>query len=292
MVTVFPLLVIFLFGIGLIVFFVVRRSGSNRASSVDGPTCGKCGQSARGVSSLNCPECGADYREVGIIHPKHRNQGFGVVGRLILFSVGMLIAGGISYGVIIENFAPTSFRYQMTMRFQQPTDPQIGEATINVSARTRVWPNASSSPSLSHVLTLVIYDVNSYPHQLFAQSNGQQFQWQGSPLTVARLRDFMTQATGVPPADAQPYAAEILQEAGSAIQQTAAQVGGSSYSSSSGSSGFSSGGTYQSSSSSAQSGSTPDPYFAGGLGLFMVALWIAGCIWIIRLNSRSTRITS
>lgn len=31
------------------------------------PSCGNCGYPAKGISTLNCPECGADLREVGIV---------------------------------------------------------------------------------------------------------------------------------------------------------------------------------------------------------------------------------
>ena len=33
------------------------------------PSCGRCGYSVRGLASFNCPECGSDLREVGIVTP-------------------------------------------------------------------------------------------------------------------------------------------------------------------------------------------------------------------------------
>ncbi len=41
----------------------------NASRRVIEPACGKCGYPARGIGSLECPECGADLREAGIITP-------------------------------------------------------------------------------------------------------------------------------------------------------------------------------------------------------------------------------
>jgi hypothetical protein len=38
----------------------------------DLPTCARCGYAVRGLMGLDCPECGADLREVGIVTPKQR----------------------------------------------------------------------------------------------------------------------------------------------------------------------------------------------------------------------------
>ncbi|MEM9415419.1 MAG: hypothetical protein AAGA29_08090 [Planctomycetota bacterium] len=47
--------------------------GSPRPRNI--PACGKCGYPARGLNTLDCPECGADLREVGIMTPNMRRQG-------------------------------------------------------------------------------------------------------------------------------------------------------------------------------------------------------------------------
>jgi hypothetical protein len=40
-----------------------------RRHNLSEPICGKCGYCVRGITSLTCPECGSDLREVGIITP-------------------------------------------------------------------------------------------------------------------------------------------------------------------------------------------------------------------------------
>ena len=48
-----------------------RRYASpvNKERRITEPVCGNCGYPSRGLGSLDCPECGADLREAGIITP-------------------------------------------------------------------------------------------------------------------------------------------------------------------------------------------------------------------------------
>ena len=53
----------------------------------DAATCGSCGYLMRSISSFECPECGADLREVGMTPSRHspnRNQ---TIAALIVFCV-------------------------------------------------------------------------------------------------------------------------------------------------------------------------------------------------------------
>jgi hypothetical protein len=51
--------------VALVVISLLMRR--NPAPGSDQPgKCGACGYQVRGIGSLNCPECGADLREVGI----------------------------------------------------------------------------------------------------------------------------------------------------------------------------------------------------------------------------------
>ena len=71
---------------------VLRRPKS------DLPTCGACAYAVRGVSSLFCPECGADLREVGIVTPGRRGMVTPVVfivGWTVCYLVLALLLGGL-----------------------------------------------------------------------------------------------------------------------------------------------------------------------------------------------------
>ena len=72
--------------VGCLVGLIFLWVRALRRSRGDLPTCGRCGYAARGVSTLNCPECGADYREVGIVTPKQRGS-VGPVLFVILWTV-------------------------------------------------------------------------------------------------------------------------------------------------------------------------------------------------------------
>ncbi len=58
----------------------------------DLPTCATCGYGVRGLAGLECPECGADLREVGITTPKQR----GVVSPVLFVLMWTLLLPGPS----------------------------------------------------------------------------------------------------------------------------------------------------------------------------------------------------
>ncbi len=88
----------FVAAIGLIIWALTRSKGSGS----EFPTCGQCGYAVRGVGSLNCPECGADLREAGIIKPTKSSKAVWIVisiaimGGLLLVILcgGLLMVGG------------------------------------------------------------------------------------------------------------------------------------------------------------------------------------------------------
>ena len=55
--------------VGLIVGITLWVTGGRSRGSGE-MSCGGCGYAVRGLQALNCPECGADLRMVGINRPK------------------------------------------------------------------------------------------------------------------------------------------------------------------------------------------------------------------------------
>ena len=84
-------------GLGLLIWglMLMRR----QKMGTEGGTCGKCGYMVKGLSVLDCPECGADLREVGIVPAKSGNRGIGiammVAGALVLLS--LCACGGLTF---------------------------------------------------------------------------------------------------------------------------------------------------------------------------------------------------
>ncbi|MBI1335737.1 MAG: hypothetical protein GC164_02110 [Phycisphaera sp.] len=96
--------------VGLIVGIVLwARSGAGNAG--EGMACGKCGYNVRGLSQLNCPECGADLREAGIVKGKSKGRrGLGIA--LTIVCGLMLLLTCLLTGV---------FAMARTVQMPQPT---------------------------------------------------------------------------------------------------------------------------------------------------------------------------
>ena len=81
------LFIIFLVLAALVVGITLWITGGSGKGNGE-MSCGGCGYAVRGLQGVNCPECGADLRKVGISEPKGaatRNLGiFLTVGTLLL----------------------------------------------------------------------------------------------------------------------------------------------------------------------------------------------------------------
>lgn len=64
--------------------------------------CGRCGYSVRGAASMACPECGADFREVGIKSPAMRKPFIGAVLFIVLWSLCLWMPGCVVSSVAIS----------------------------------------------------------------------------------------------------------------------------------------------------------------------------------------------
>jgi len=79
-----PFAIVLLFALALVAFVAItwvllssffglsdRRYASpvGKERRITEPSCGSCGYPTRGLGSLDCPECGADLREAGIVTP-------------------------------------------------------------------------------------------------------------------------------------------------------------------------------------------------------------------------------
>lgn len=75
----------------------------NANRRVTEPACGKCGYPTRGIGSLDCPECGADLREAGIITPALIEAvGGGTTGCILpmAWTLGLIAAGFVFDGLV------------------------------------------------------------------------------------------------------------------------------------------------------------------------------------------------
>ena len=63
--------------------------------------CARCGYGVRGAATMACPECGADFREVGIISPTMRKTFVGPALFITLWSLCLWIPGCVVSSVVI-----------------------------------------------------------------------------------------------------------------------------------------------------------------------------------------------
>lgn len=120
---------------------------SNRGSrtGAEGAGCGRCGYSARGATGWNCPECGADLREVGIRTADPRQQGRRRLG------FGLMIGGG-ALGVLLVLLVVGSalmWSSSRSMQAQKTTMPVQAQPASSPSSGPQVFQSvpAPSQPA-------------------------------------------------------------------------------------------------------------------------------------------------
>src|SRR5580693_8618461 len=105
-----PVLIIFIVLIPLGVI-AMRSLTSHRPATNIEPSCGHCGYCVRGITSLTCPECGSDLREVGILAPNMRVPMSKHVRALVLIVALPLPAFLVSW-LLLSTVLPFSVRHK------------------------------------------------------------------------------------------------------------------------------------------------------------------------------------
>ena len=125
--TVLGLLLASVVGLGVLWYRVLRRP----KDAASGPSCGQCGYGVRGIGSMQCPECGADLREAGIVTPRRRGQvspAMFVVFWTLCLPLPALTLSGIGLA-----FAP-KVRHTECELTLQPQANNYANVAINISA--------------------------------------------------------------------------------------------------------------------------------------------------------------
>jgi hypothetical protein len=121
---------------GIIMWSTSGSGGSGEMS------CGACGYPVRGLSQLNCPECGADLRMVGI--NRQGDPRTKAVGRTLVFaSIGILLIGVLGVFFMGDNSSPSP---SVPTSVSQPApSPSISSSPIENAdgAKTVINPDGS-----------------------------------------------------------------------------------------------------------------------------------------------------
>ena len=117
----------------LVLWLVLRKNkgGSGMAN------CGKCGYQVRGISTLNCPECGADLREVGIVKGKSSKV---MVWVAVVVGVGVVLIGLCACSGFVF-YRAKSVSAPMTAPVGPPKGPIVTPPT-----QTQPIPDKTDSP--------------------------------------------------------------------------------------------------------------------------------------------------
>ena len=142
MASIFGLLIIALVLGALILGIVLWITGGPKGNGE--MSCGACGYAVRGLEALNCPECGADLRTVGINRPKGGAGRTAGIVITIVTSLLILTCLGSSVFLAGSNTLSTPTSIQAV-----PAHPSI----LTQPAQPAASPNVTTNPDGSTTLT-------------------------------------------------------------------------------------------------------------------------------------------
>ncbi|MBI1338378.1 MAG: hypothetical protein GC164_15660 [Phycisphaera sp.] len=91
--------------VAMVIARLIRKPKANTAAYA----CGQCGYDVRYASGVECPECGADLRTVGIFPPgRHVGEGSTKWLMFIAWSIGCVIGGVLLYVALYATVLPRS----------------------------------------------------------------------------------------------------------------------------------------------------------------------------------------
>lgn len=124
-------------------------------SGGDLPICAKCGYAVRGLMGLDCPECGADLREVGIMTPKQR----GAVSPVMFVLLWTLLLPG-----------PSCFMSGLLV--------WVGPQTSVPNEMLELTPNTSGAYQMIHINYISMFSFGSHGFShLTVEGNAQQHEY-------------------------------------------------------------------------------------------------------------------
>jgi len=130
-ISVLGLLIVAAFLLFLIVMLIRRKPPTTE------PSCARCGYPVRGLTDLQCPECGADFRTTGILTDRMRRRPFGVGSRVLLWTISILIVGSFISGHFMQAVRPYVTVSSHTMTAGSPQSQAYLDVHTRVQRRER-----------------------------------------------------------------------------------------------------------------------------------------------------------
>jgi hypothetical protein len=110
-----------------------------------GAVCGACGYSVVGLTSMICPECGGDLRQVGILTPHTPRQGGSLVGGALLFTA-LLGFVAIEASAALYSVLPQRRTYSQHLRLLTPKSGAYREVHFGVEGIA--WAKTGPDPAV------------------------------------------------------------------------------------------------------------------------------------------------
>lgn len=286
-------LVIVTLCVGVVVWVVLlsRRGGASTSKGErELARCGQCGYPAEGVGSFECPECGGDLRRVGILPPGVRVRSMLPVV-LILWTLGMLVGGGALGSLLSDTLLPHVRSEEAELELSNPESGAYQRVEVRRFASLTYLPIAGRSPvAMPPDAVIHIVGHDGRVESVVLTPDNRTYRRQGAgpdtqvkrPFDVPELLKIMSDmGIDVQAPTIQAEAERILVEA---KVMTAPTVLPSGSSSSSGGSGGKA--TFNMTGSSSSTFSGPAPWATPLLFLLFFALWVYGCVRIVRRSGR------
>lgn len=136
---------------GCVVAFVLVRRVARRQDERHGGCCGRCGYSARGLTTFTCPECGSDLREIGIFVPGMNNQLWcrGSISRMVTTWTIMLALIAVPISYLVHRYClPTVYSSHQDYRLVAPVSGQYKQVDFHSHGYHLDWPYRQPQRSL------------------------------------------------------------------------------------------------------------------------------------------------
>ncbi len=168
--------------LGVIGLVIVLTRSRKRKGPLDVAVCGQCNYNVRGLTTFNCPECGSDLREVGIIShrssPPQKNLIWQIP--LIVVSSGLIVFAAFGFDMsavlLIVLVAVVSGGIIGAVHWNKRHDKQRADAAnTNTRSKSRLAdpspkPTDNATQRTSAVLTIMFIDMQDYSAQTATQS--------------------------------------------------------------------------------------------------------------------------
>lgn len=112
------------------------------------PACGKCGYPARGITTVHCPECGADLREVGIKRPGHYTDSAKMFVVALVYSTIFLVVSIVVWNVIDAQL-PYIFKTNARIKLKPVSDQY--DALVRIETEEKIWGGRAHKGGLDFV---------------------------------------------------------------------------------------------------------------------------------------------